>query len=320
MELDSIITAYRESPHLVQLHESLLRDKRALLKGLVGSQDAIVASAYYKNHPCTNLYILSDKEEAAYFQNNLQNSLEKKDILFFPDSFKRLAQINEINPLHASHRTECVNRVSNSDTTGELICTYPAALFEKVVSKKSLDQFTIKIAVNEKLDLDHFTEMLVEHGFEHVDFVYEAGQFSIRGGIVDVFSYANEYPYRIELFDVEVESIRTFDPSSQLSQKKIAKISIVPNIQKQYAQEELVPFFSILPADSIIWLKDADMLIDIVEKAWEKANDILANHKETIYDGALPNINSFCSIKDILYAIEQFQIVEFGGKGFFVKE
>jgi len=135
---------------------------------------------------------------------------------------------------------ETINKIMSSTASGEIIVTYPEALFEKVVSPLALEKTRIEIVMNETLDVAFLIEMLVDYGFERVDFVFEPGQFSIRGGIIDIFSYGNEWPYRVELFDDEVESIRTFDPTTQLSKLKIAKVSIIPNVNTRFSKDQKV--------------------------------------------------------------------------------
>ncbi|MCB0641658.1 MAG: transcription-repair coupling factor, partial [Phaeodactylibacter sp.] len=129
----------------------------------------------------------------------------------------------------------------------------------------------LEIEKGEEIDVDFMIETLVEYGFKREDFVYEPGQFSIRGGIIDIFSYGNEYPYRVELFDEEVESIRTFDPTSQLSVRTIAKVSIVPNINTQFEQEQKVSLFQVLSEDTVVWVKDFQLLMDKLQTCFEKA-------------------------------------------------
>ena len=222
MSIDEILKAYSATPQIKQI-TSLLNDNTdtpfrgqgGWLSGLIGSQDAFVAASVFKQTEFNHFFVLSDKEEAAYFQNNLKNLLGSKDIFFFPDSFKRPQDFSELNNNNVLLRTETVNRLSNSNSRAELAVSYPEALLEKVVKAEALNEQTLRLKVNEKLDIDFMIDLLVEFEFERVDFVYEPGQFSIRGDIVDVFSFGNELPYRVELFGEEIESIRTFDPLTQ---------------------------------------------------------------------------------------------------------
>ena len=161
----------------------------------------------------------------------------------------------------------------NAFTSGEIVVTYPEALFEEVVAPEVLNANRIHITVGENVDVDTMIEILTDYGFQREDFVYEPGQFSIRGGIIDIFSYGNEWPYRIELFDEEIESIRTFNPTSQLSLKNIERVSIIPNINSGFKQEEKVPFFSVFSKNTIVWIRDLDIILDKLQQCFEKVED-----------------------------------------------
>ncbi len=273
MNLDDLLGLYRNDPRVKLLTEKIQSSppQNLHLTGVVCSADAFVAAAVFGKAVLHHLFIFPDKEEAAYFQNNLTNLLEGKEILFFPDSFKRPGKFEEVNNNNILLRTETVNRLNASATSGELIVTYPEALFEKVVSRTVLKENIIDISIGNKLDADFVTDLLVEYGFARVDFVYEPGQFSIRGGIIDVFSFGNELPYRVELFGDEVESIRIFDPSTQLSERKLSKVTIVPNIQTQFSAEQKTSFFETLPATTVIWLKDLAFTTEVLNKCFDEA-------------------------------------------------
>src|SRR5690606_21415046 len=156
---------------------------------------------------------------------------------------------------------------------GDLIVTYPEALTEKVINKRSLKENTFFVKQGEKVDIAFITELLLTYDFEKTDFVYEAGQFAVRGGIIDIYSYANDLPFRLELFGNEIESLRTFDPSTQLSLENVESISIIPNVQTKLLQESRQSFLEFLPEDTCIWFKDYQQCIDIIENYFSKASD-----------------------------------------------
>ena len=241
------------------------------LKGLSGSLDAVTLSSIFKIHPEDYIVVLHDKEEAAYFQNDLQNLLSR-EILLFPMSYKRPYEFEEIENANVLMRTEVLNRLSNK-TSPELIVTYPEALAEKVINKRSLAQNTFSIKLKEKLDINFLEEFLHTYDFEKTDFVYEAGQFAIRGGIIDIFSFAYEYPYRIELFGDEVDSIRTFDPGSQLSVEALESVNILPNIQSKLIHDDRQSIFEFIPPNTRLWFKDYQLTRDVVQKSFEKAEE-----------------------------------------------
>lgn len=250
-------------------------EKNLFLKGLTGAQESFVVAASITQLPQINCHLLvaNSKEEAAYRLNDLEGLLMGKGVHFFPDSFKRPAFFDDLNPTQMLQRSELINKLTSAGISEvkTVVVTYPEALFEKVVKPEVLNQSRIEVKKGEKLDADFVIQVLVEYGFERADFVYEPGQFSIRGGIVDLFSFGNELPYRIELFDDEVETIRTFDPTTQLSQKNLNSLSIVPNLSTRFRQDQKVSLFGILPPHTILWIKDYQFLLDRLQYCFERA-------------------------------------------------
>lgn len=275
MRVKDFIKIYREDPILQTIAERIKPNEgiNIQLRGLVGSLDAVIAAAIYQENKQTCLFVMHDKEEAAYFHNDLQNLVGDKEVLLFPTSYKRPYQFDETENANILMRAEILNRINNKASTGELIVTYPEALTEKVINKKSLATNTFTTKVGEEIDVEFLTELLMTYDFEKTDFVYEAGQFSVRGGIVDVYSYAHDLPYRLELFGKEVESIRTFDPVSQLSEESVKQINIIPNIQTRLLQEVRQSFLDFIPNNTKLWFKDFHQTLDIIEKYFEKASD-----------------------------------------------
>jgi transcription-repair coupling factor (superfamily II helicase) len=283
------------------------------LKNLHGSLDAIIFAAVYKSSRANHLIILHDKEEAAYFLNDLQNLIEGKEILQFPMSYKRPYEYDEIENANVLLRAETLNQLNNHPD-GNIIVTYPEALSEKVINKKSLASNTFLVMKGEKLDRDFLEEFLHTYDFEKTDFVYEAGQFAIRGGIIDVFSFAHELPYRIELFGDEVDSIRSFDPGSQLSVDSLEKISLMPNVQTRLVQEERQSILDFISPSTKIWVKDAELTCDVVERCFDKASQafdkILRESGNTKV--VLEPHHLFDPVDDFKTRFEKFLIIEFG--------
>jgi transcription-repair coupling factor (superfamily II helicase) len=283
------------------------------LKGLSGSLDSVVFASVYKSTRATHLLILHDKEEAAYVFNDLQNLLGNKEILFFPMSYKRPYEYDETENANILMRAEVLNQVNNHPES-QIIVTYPEALSEKVITKKSLASNTFIVKTREILDRTFLEEFLHTYEFEKTDFVYEAGQFAVRGGIIDVFSFAHDLPYRIELFGDEVESIRSFDPGSQLSVDRLDKVSLMPNVQTRLIQEERQSFLEFIPASTCIWIKDLESTRDVLQKCFNKAS---LNFEKILRNSGSPGIaiapdQLFQSPESFSSNIKGFLCIEWG--------
>jgi len=274
--LQRLLDMYREDERTQSIINVLDQEapSRILLENMVGAMDGFVLIGTYQERSHHNhFFIASDKEEAAYFQNTLDQLQDVKPVLFFLDSFKRPMSFEKLDTNNALQRTEAINKISLGLPKGEIVVTYPEAIFEKVVDPSLLEKDKIEIVKGENLDIDTIVELLVEYSFERTEFVYEPGQFSIRGGIVDIFSFGNEWPYRVELFDEEVESIRTFNPTTQLSLRKISKISIIPDVNRKFESEDKISIFKVFDQNTCVWIKDLDMLLDRLQMCFEKAEE-----------------------------------------------
>lgn len=315
MELvKQLIDIYRSDKRVKRINEAIAKNEKAQVNGLIGAQNAFILGASFLASPRNHIFITLDKEEAIFLENNLENILEKKDIILFPDSFKTPRRFEILDNNNVLQRTEAINKISSERSSGEILITYPEALFEKVVAPKVLDQMRIEISVGEKLDVDFLIQVLVDYRFIRSDFVYEPGQFSIRGGIIDIYSYGNEMPYRVELFDDEVESIRTFEPSTQLSIQKIAKVSIVPNINTKFKQTQKVSLFSILPENTVLWVDDFQLLLDRLQDCFKKAEDF-AKTISSLDESEVGEIfrdRAFIYPNDVIDELTKFPIVFLG--------
>ncbi len=247
---------------------------------MAGSAASVVAAATYKSLTKPFVVILSSRESAAYFFNDLENLLDEKDlsyekrsIFLFPSSYKKPYQTTDTDNANVLLRSEVINRLS-SETKKFIVVTYPDALIEKVVSRKVLKKNILTLHQGEDTSVDFILELLLEYGFYRVDFVVEPGQFSLRGGIVDVFSYSNDFPFRIEIMGDQVESLRTFNPESQVSVEKLEKISILPDVSELAATHEKEDFFSILPSHTIFWDEDLHFAKEKIQANYDKALDV----------------------------------------------
>ncbi len=313
--IENILEQYQNCSQINRIADLLAEDvpKRLQLTGVTGSMDAFILASLYRKTPRHFLFIANDKEDAAYTQNNITSLLEGKSIHFFPDSFKRPKAFDKLYNNNVLLRTETINKITSADPLGELIITYPEALFEKVVAPKVLEKNRIEIQLNEKVDVDTIVDILTTFGFKREDFVYEPGQFSIRGGIVDIFSYGNEYPYRIELFDDDVDSIRTFNPTTQLSIRNIAKVSIIPNINTKFNRDEKISLIQVLNRETVVCLRDIQIVVDKLQQCFTKAEEF-ANNISSLDESELAEIfrdRAFIKPNQVIEELEGFQLISF---------
>ena len=280
---------FEQSPQTRKLQETIAQfsdsnpiDQRTInVNGLVGSSLSFVVSQVFQSADSPFLFILNDKEEAAYYLNDLEQLIGDKDVLFYPGSYRRPYQIEETDNANVLLRAEVLNRI-NSRKKPAIIVTYPDALFEKVVTRKELDKNTLKIKLEDTLSLDFLNEVLFEYQFKRVDFVTEPGEFSVRGGIVDVFSFSHDQPYRIEFFGDEVDSIRTFDVETQLSTDKVKRITIIPNVENKFLQETRESFLRYISPKTVVWTKNTALLYDRIDSFFAKAEESFAKLSQEI--------------------------------------
>ena len=258
-----MLERYQNTPRLFQLADrlSFAQSQKIYLKNLQGSSSQFVVAAAFLHPSCSqlnHLIVLNDAEEAAYFHNTLENLTEALDIFYFPSSFKNRKNYQLLNSSHVMLRTEALTKIAAGGNKKVLV-TYPEALFEKVVLPSTLSSNIIHIKSGDNLKVEELLLKLADYGFERTDFVYEPGQFAIRGGILDIYSFGNEKPYRVELFGNDVDSIRIVDPETQLSERKLLKVSIIPNVDTQFESEDRVSLFDFLPENTIVWIQDYEL-------------------------------------------------------------
>ncbi len=274
MQVEEFIALYEQDGWVGALAERLcsVSSKCLQIKGLTGSVDAVLAAAVYKHNPSvTQLFILHDKEEAAYFYSDLQNLLGQEIVRLYPASPNQPYAAESISNGDQLMRTETLHRICQPDSQGILIVTYPVALTEKVIPKEELIKSTRTIQIGEELITSCLVAQLTEQGFEKTDFVYEAGQFAIRGGIIDLFSYAYQLPFRLELEGNAVESIRTFDPVSQRSLEPVGQAVVLPNFKGKTIALAYQSLLSCLPVATPVWIKDYEMVLATIEKDYAQA-------------------------------------------------
>lgn len=326
-----LIDKYQNSPRLLQLADRLLlpETQQIFLKNLSGSSAEFILAALFAHNntqQLNHLVVLNDAEEAAYFHNNLENLTHALDLFYFPSSFKNRKNFQLLNSSHIMLRTEALTKISAGGNK-KILITYPEALFEKVVLPKTLSGNIISIKTNDTIQPESLFELFVLYGFERTDFVYEPGQFAIRGGILDIYSFGNEKPYRIELFGNEVDSIRIFDPETQLSERKLLQVSIIPNIETQFETGDKITLLEFVPENTVVWLKDWDVIKEKIEAQEEDLAVNLRLRQTGITANELPEEDAkllkelktedFVPARTIERQIKQKHTVEFGYKPHF---
>ena len=271
MTISELQNLYGEHPNMKGLASVLGNDsiKTIYLGGGHGSCLSLFFSAYIRKHPSVYVFILNDNEEAGYFYHDMVQANGDDDILFFPSSYRRAIKYGQKDAANEILRTEVLSRLEKKE--GVTVVTYPEALAEKVVSKKLLNDKTVSLKVGQNIETETISAQLVGLGFEHVDYVYEPGQFATRGSILDVFSFASEYPYRVDFFGDEIDSIRTFEVETQLSKDKKTSVNIVPELAGVTA--DTVTFLDFLPSDTVLCVKD---LLWVREKIQSVHDDAVA--------------------------------------------
>jgi transcription-repair coupling factor (superfamily II helicase) len=322
VNIRELINRYKTDERIEALAKTLNSGKgnKLQLKGLVGSADALIAIATYFLLHKPQLFILPDREEAAYFMADLESMLEK-EVLIFPSSFRKPFDFTQVDTGNVLARAEVLNELNHQSDYGKIVVTYPEALAEKVIDRSVLEKNTLEISLGIKLGIDFINEFLIDYDFDRTDFVYEPGQFSIRGGIVDIFSFSHDLPYRIEFFGDEVESIRTFEIESQLSVEDVKTLTIIPNVQSKYLTESNINLLDYIDKDTQLWFKDVEFTLDVVKTGYKKAVELWkalpAKEKQENMDWIDPKFG-FSDEKMIGDILHDFSVIEFG-KQFFYK-
>ena len=311
---------YKNDAHIDAIVKTLRDGGHLLCSNLAASSKAFVVEETFRQMGGQHLIVCADKEDAAYFYNDLESLLgergmdySKKQVLFYPTSYKRPYEPEKADNTYILSRTEVLQRVSTSERK-TLIVSYPEALSEKVFTRKLLAKNTFKIKVGEKVNLDFLTDLLYDYEFENVDFVVEPGQFAIRGGLVDVFSFANDYPYRIEFFGDEVDSIRSFNIADQLSIEKLKQIVLLPNMQERAFIEEREAILQYLPDTTTVWLTDMAFFATQVDKEYDRAVEAfekMQGEQEEEVKALKPG-HLFSKSEELLASLIKHSTVEFG--------
>ncbi len=338
MNLQLLLDQYKNSPRLFQLADQLsfAQPQQIQLKNLQGSTPAFIIGSIFLHPNCNRLnhvIVCEDAEAAAYLHNSMESLTGALNLFYFPSSFKNRKNFRLLNSSHVMLRTEALTRfaVPTGERVGALI-TYPEALFEKVVIPSTLSSNIIYIKTGDVLDVNGLMEKLVNYGFDRTDFVYEPGQFALRGGILDIYSFGNEKPYRVELFGNDVDSIRIVDPETQLSERKLLQVTIIPNVETQFDSGEKTSLFEFMPDNTVFWLQDAGLtrerLIQNEEdlQLWMQLQSAVGSSESGVGskkgdwskeedDKALKAVvkkDDFVTATDAFELIKRFSVIEFG--------
>ncbi len=326
-DLNAIYSRSTSVDKLIEL--STPSQSKLHLRGLVGSGCALVAYASMQKTGGVHLFMLPDKEEAAYMLNDLENAAGKTpgeentsgklpiDLYFFPRSARQAYEVEQTDNANVAMRTEVLNDLRknlNKEQIGKPICiiTYPEAIAEKVITEHELGGSTFEIIQGNTLDIDFVDEWMHTYGFEKVDYVYEPGQYAVRGGIIDIFSFSFDHPYRIELFGNEVESIRKFEPDTQLSVAKMTKATIVPNVSMRNTEEARITMLEFMPASTRIWIKDTEGALNRMDVEIEKAQKQYEK-QAGLFERMEPHL-LYATKQELFELLLQRRVIEFGSQ------
>ncbi len=303
MNLNDLLNLYTKHHFIPEIKANIDKknDVKLHFSGLRASSESLFSAALCKNFKSSDIFILSEKEEAAYFQNDLVKLLPENEVLFFPASYRRKTFGDGDSQYDSGGtilRTEILNKISNDSKI--IVVTYPEAIFEKVISRKKLAGNTLKITKGLDISIDFIVEMLTEYGFRRSDFVYEPGQYAVRGSIVDIFSFSNEFPYRIDFFGDTAETIRSFEVVSQLSRNEFNEISVIPDIQNNIEITEKISFFDFVQKDTMIWANNLNYTLEKIGALFDSE----------------PSDN-FISQTSLKSELKNFKLIEFSKKPFF---
>ena len=314
MDIQELQHIYASHPNTLGLAKQLENSsvRTIFLGGLHASASPLFFSSFLNNLSHSVVFVLGDAEEAGYFYHDLVQINGDEHVLFFPSSYRRAIKYGQKDAGNEILRTEVLSRLQKGDAL--CVVTYPDALAEKVVSGKELSTHTLKLEVGQHISVEVIMDKLSELGFVREDYVYEPGQFALRGSIVDVFSYSSEYPYRIDFFGNEIDSIRTFEVDTQLSREQKKSISIVPELSSG-SGGHFVSFFEFMPADTLLAMKDFFWVRERIDKVYNEAISPLALAADDEHKAELLTLGSrLVDGSDFMMHALNFRRLEFGHK------
>ncbi|MBR6195610.1 MAG: transcription-repair coupling factor [Prevotella sp.] len=269
MNIQELSKQYAKRPQVAALAKAVgnVRERRIFLEGLLASSGPLVFGSLAQKTAATILFILQDAEEAGYFYHDLTQLMGDRQVLFFPSSYRRSVKYAQRDPANEILRTEVLSQLA-AEGRGLYIVSFPEAVAEMVVSKKQLDTRTLTLTTGQTVATATIEQTLQEFGFREVDYVYEPGQYALRGSILDVYSYSSEFPFRIDFFGDEIDSIRTFEVEDQLSKERRERVDIVPELAGLTEDKESL--FRFLPDDTLLCLKDYGYVADAIDRTFQE--------------------------------------------------
>ena len=280
MNIQELAHQYARLPQLKALASELGKSSQTtvFLEGLLASSAPMLFASIAEKCPRRMLFVLQDAEEAGYFYHDLTQLMGTSDVLFFPSSYRRAVKYAQRDPASEILRTEVLSRLSRKEDSSLYVVTYPEAIAELVVSKKNLDSRILVLTKDQTIAVSNVEKTLREFGFHEVDYVYEPGQFALRGSILDVYSFSCEYPYRIDFFGDDIDSIRTFEVENQLSREQREQIEIVPELT--VTDDEKVSFLSFVPNDVLLVTKDFLYVHDAIDRTYQEGFSAQAKREQ----------------------------------------
>ncbi len=309
MNANQVLDQFCSGRNFCSLMDAVRAYANTSIQNAYGSANAFIVAGLFQNYQKSMVALVPDKESALFFKSDLESLLGESKILFLPDSFNKPFYIHQPNSFNIQQRTEVLNGLSKRKNPFILVA-YPEAIAETVMPHDDLKKNRVDVALNDKFELDFIIEFLNEYHFDRVDFVYEPGQYSIRGGIIDIFSFSYDYPYRMELDGDSIESIRAFDPVSQLSIKDLQFASIVPNITKDEIITSRTSIWDYIADDSLIYSEDLQLSLDIIHHGLEKAFHFFED--KTISEGLSSPGVLYDTAKLIETKLSRFRVIENG--------
>jgi len=313
VEISQILNLYNNDTRLAQIREAINKaQSRTIIKGLSGSLKAVLQASLISEGP--HLVILNDREEAAYLYNDIAQLCGNKHVSFLPSSYKRSPEYGQKDSQNVLLRTEALSQL-HSNNQELFVISYPEALIEKVLSADSLEENRLIINNGDNLDISFITDVLNEYHFQRVDFVFEPGQYSVRGSIIDVYSFSDEDPYRIDFFGDEVDSIRKFNLENQLSKEKLEQVTIVPNLTENQNAAQLTALSDYLPKNTKIWVDS----FDFIEQRMASIGEKIAAHtfeldeeEDDDKDYSFLAETDVCAFKEFYQGCLNFSIIALG--------